>query len=188
MGMENITSLNRASETTIHTTRELIHEESFCRRHRRSDKHFTRRRKLPFVHVMVMLLQKTVRSIQLHLHDFFAALAVAGQSATASSWCEARLKLKHTAFIELNQRAIVDVAYGGQKDFAVRLWKGHRLIGIDSSLIRLPNEVALGEEFGWVECANQQGASGRYPQARLSALTDVLNRLVIDTRFVPWQQ
>jgi hypothetical protein len=103
MGMQNIASLNRASATTLHTTRELIHDESFCRRHRTSDKHFTRRRKLPFVNVMVMLLQKTIRSIQLHLHGFFAALAVASQSATASSWCEARLKLKHTAFIELNQ-------------------------------------------------------------------------------------
>jgi hypothetical protein len=188
MGMQNITSLNRASETTIQTTRELIHDESFCRRHRTSAKHFTRRRKLPFVNVMVMLLQKTVRSIQLHLHDFFAAVALAGESASASSWCEARLKLKHTAFIELNQRAILDVAYGGQKDFVVSLWNGHRLIGIDSSLIRLPNELALGEEFGWVECANQQGSSGRYAQARLSALTDLLNRLVIHTLFVPWQQ
>src|SRR5208283_3244831 len=158
MGMENIASLNRASETTIHTTRELIHDESFCRRHRTSDKHFTRRRKLPFVNVMVMLLQKTVRSIQLHLHGFFAALAPVGQSATASSWCEARLKLKHTAFIELNERAILGVAYGGQKDFAVRLWKGHRLIGLDSSLIRLPNELALGREFGWMESSNRQGS------------------------------
>ena len=35
----------------------------------------------------------------------------------------------------------------------------------------------MGEEFGWVECTNQQGSSGRYPQARLSALTDVLNRI-----------
>jgi hypothetical protein len=109
-------------------------------------------------------------------------------SAAASSWCEARLKLKHTAFIELNERAVLEVAYGGQKDFAVRLWKGHRLLAIDSSLIRLPNEAALGLEFGWVESSHQEGPSGRYPQARLSALTDVLNRLVIDTLLVPWQQ
>lgn len=186
--MQNITTLDRASETTIQTTRELIHNELFCHRHRTCDKHFTRRRKLPFVNVMVILLQKTVRSIQLHLHDFFAALSLADQSASASSWCEARLKLKHTAFIELNERAILEVAYGGKNDFAVRRWNGHRLMGIDSSLVRLPNEPALGQEFGWVECSNQQGSSGRYPQARLSALTDVLNRLVIQTLFVPWQQ
>jgi hypothetical protein len=188
MGMQIIASLYRASEAIIETTRELIHDESFCRRHRASDRHFTRHRKLPFAHVMVMLLQKTVRSMQLHLHDFFAALGGEIPSAAASSWCEARLKLKHTAFIELNERAVLEVAYGGQKDFGVRLWKGHRLLAIDSSLIRLPKEAALGQEFGWVESSNQQGASGRYPQARLSALTDVLNRLVVEALFVPWQQ
>ena len=102
MGMQNIASLNRASETSIHTTRELIHDDSFCRRHRTRDKHFTRRRKLPFVNVMVMLLQKTVRSIQLHLHGFFAALAMEGQSATASSWSEARLKLKHKGQVPIS--------------------------------------------------------------------------------------
>jgi hypothetical protein len=180
--------LHRASATLIRITRELLHDPSFCRRHHTGDKHFTRRRRLPFASVMVMLLQKTVRSIQLHLHDFFAALTVPGRSASASSWCEARLKLKHTAFIELNERAILDVAYGGEKDFALRLWKGHRLLGLDSSLIRLPNEPGLGQEFGWVECSNQGGSSGRFPQARLSALTDVLNRIVIQTLFVPWQQ
>ena len=185
--MKHITSLDCASETTLQTTRELIHDESFCHRHRSCGKDFTRRRKLPFAHVMVMLLQKTVRSIQLHLHGFFAALALAGESASASSWCQARLKLKHTAFLELNQRAILDVVYGEKYDFAVRLWKGHRLLGIDSSLIRLPNEGALGEEFGWVECTNQEGSSGRYPQARLSALTDVLNRIVLEAQLVPWR-
>jgi hypothetical protein len=188
MGMQNIASLNRASETTVRTTRESVHDESFCRRHRAGEQCFTRRRKLPFAHVMVMLLQKTVRSIQLHLHDFFAALGGEVPSAAASSWSEARLKLKHTAFIELNERAILEVAYGGQHDFAVRLWKGHRLLAIDSSLIRLPKEQALGEEFGWVESSNQAGSAGRYPQARLSALTDVLNRIVLEARFVPWHQ
>lgn len=186
--MRNITSLDRASEKTVQTTRELIHEKSFCHQHRAGDKDFTRRRKLPFSNVMVMLLQKTVRSIQLHLHDFFAALATPCDSPAVSSWCEARLKLKHTAFIELNRRAVLEVAYGGEHDFVVRRWKGHRLIGIDSSLIRLPNQPALGQEFGWVECRNQAGDSGKYPQARLSALTDVLNRIVLHTLFVPWQQ
>jgi hypothetical protein len=186
--MQNITSLIRASQGVIQTARELIHDELFCHRHRTSDKHFTRRRKLPFVNVMVMLLQKTVRSVQLHLHDFFAALSVPVQSPSPSSWCQARLKLKHTAFIELNERAVLKVAYGGEHDFALSLWKGHRLLGFDSSLIRLPKEPALGEEFGWVDCSNQQGSSGRYPQARLSALTDVLNRIVIEALLVPWQQ
>jgi hypothetical protein len=172
----------------VQTTRELIHDESFCHRHRAGERDFTRRRKLTFRNVVVLLLQKTVRSIQLHLHDFFEALAPGSPKVNASSWCAARLKLRHSAFIELNERAVLEVVYGGKSGFAVRRWKGHRLMGIDSSLVRLPQEEALGQEFGWVECSNQQGSSGRYPQARLSALTDLLNRIVTHTRFVPWQQ
>jgi hypothetical protein len=80
------------------------------------------------------------------------------------------------------------VAYGGQHDFVVRRWKGHRLLAMDSSLIRLPNEPALGQELGWVEGPNQEGPLGRYPQARLSALTDGLHRIVLEARFVPWPQ
>lgn len=186
--MQSIPSQPHASETVILITRTLIHDESFCHQHRAGDKNFTRRRKLTFMNVVVLLLQKTVRSIQLHLHDFFAALSPDAPTVGASAWCEARLKLRHTAFIELNERAILDVVYRGKSDFAVRRWKGHRLLGIDSSLIRLPNQPALGQEFGWVPCANQAGAAGKFPQARLSALTDLLNRIVIQVLFVPWEQ
>jgi hypothetical protein len=39
-----------------------------------------------------------------------------------------------------------------------------------------------------VECSNQAGSTGQYPQARLSVLTDVLKRIAVDTLLVPWQQ
>ena len=186
--MQDLHPVHPPSESAVQTTRELIHDQSFCHRHRTSQKHFTRRRKLPFMNVVVLLLQKSVRSIQLHLHDFFEALSPNSPTVKTASWCEARLKLSHTAFIELNERAILDVVYGQDSDFEVRRWKGHRLIAIDSSLVRLPNEEALGNEFGWAESNNQAGGCGRYPQARLSALTDVLNRIVLQTLFVPWEQ
>ena len=185
--MQNLSSDN-GSQSTVQITRHLIHDPPFWRRHSKREQDFTRQRKLPFMNVVVVLLQKTVRSIQLHLHDFFDALDLGGQSAKPSSFCEARLKLRHSAFIELNERAILDVVYGEKSNFAQRLWHGHRLLAIDSSLIRLPNRPEQGEEFGWVECSNQKGSSARYPQARLSALTDVLNRIVLHTLFVPWQQ
>jgi hypothetical protein len=185
--MKNIASLDRACETVVQLTRDVMQEPAFCQAHRLSDKCFIRRRKLTFVKVMVTLLQKTVRSIQLHLHDFFGEL---GQnSAVASSWCEARLKLKHTAFLELNRRAILEVAYGGQSGFQVRRWKGHRLLGMDSSLIRLPDEPAVGQEFGWMEFSHApEVGPSRCAQGRLSVLTDVLNRLALETLLTPWKQ
>ncbi len=187
MGMRKTSSLDQASQTVVQRTREVIEDPLFCQTHRLNGRCFIRQRKLTFVIVVVALLQKTVRSIQLHLHDFFAGL---GQpSAAASSWCEARLKLKHTAFIELNRRAVLDVAYGGQHGFQVRRWKGHRLLAMDSYLLRLPNDPAVGQEFGWMEFSNPpgQGAS-RCAQARLSVLTDVLNRLAIETLLTPWKE
>lgn len=185
MGMSNIPSLDRTSQSSVEITRQTIEERSFCERHRAHNKCFVRRRKLTFTNTIVLLLQKTVRSIQLHLHDFFDDLG--RSSAVASSWCEARLKLKHTAFIELNERAIVEVAYGGQKGFEVRRWKGHRLLAMDSSLLRLPDEPALGERFGWMDFSNPGAAASRCAQGRLSVLSDVLNRLALETLLAPWK-
>lgn len=175
-------------QTVVETIRQLLQEQSFQHRHRRGDKDFTRRRELTFENVVVFLLQKTVRSLQIHLHDFFDTLGRWAAAVTPSAWCQARWKLQASAFLELNQRAIVDLIYQPASGFAVRRWKGHRLIGIDSSLIRLPNQEAIGREFGWVAWANNQGECGRYPQGRLSALTDLLNQVVLQGFFVPGSQ
>jgi hypothetical protein len=175
------------SNIAIQTTRHAIHDPEFWHEYRASDTDFTRRRRLTFMNVVVYLLQKTARSIQQHLNDFFQELTPGFPSVTPASWSEARLKLRHTAFVELNERAILNTVYGGESGFAVRRWNGLRLLGIDSSLIRLPNRPALGQEFGWVECSNQAGSAGRHPQGRLSVLTDLLNRIALHTLFVPWQ-
>lgn len=185
--MKSIHPVHQPSQDVVQTARKVIHDPVFCQDHRASDKCFTRHRRLTFMNVLLLLLQKTVRSIQLHLNDFFQTLDPNSLSVTPSSWCEARLKFRHTAFIELNQRAIIEVVYGGKSNFAVRRWNGYRVLAIDSSLIRLPNQKELGEKFGWVECSNQAGHSGHYPQARLSVLTDVLNRIGLQTLFVPWK-
>ena len=142
--MQTTHPLHQPSELTVQTTRRLIHEPAFCHRHRATDKQFTRRRRLTFMNVVALLLPKTVRSIPLHWHDFFAALTPDSPTVTAASWCEARLKLRHTAFLELNPCAILEVVYGGRSDFAVRQWKGHRLLGYDSVLVQ--RETPVGQE------------------------------------------
>jgi hypothetical protein len=65
-------------------------------------------------------------------------------------------------------------------------WREHRLFGVDSSLVHLPDSPDLGQEFGWKEAANQNEATGtRYPEARWSVLYDLLNRLGQDVRLAP---
>jgi hypothetical protein len=175
------------SEFTLNTIRRVLGEPGFCERHRGRPQDFTRQRHLGFVRTVVFLMQKTVRSVQLHLHEFFDRLGEQLQSVTASAWSQARLKLRHTAFLELNQRTIVEPVYAEGSDFGVERWRGHRLVAIDSSLLHLPNTERVGQEFGWVSCQNQEGACGRYAQGRLSVLTDVLNRLALQTLLVGWE-
>jgi hypothetical protein len=169
-------------------TRQLLALVSFCHQHRINDKAFQRRCCFTFVNTVLFLMQKTVRSIQTHIHSFFESLGQFCPGLTPSAWSHARLKLRHSAFIDLNEQAVIQVVYGDRSHPQLRLWRGHRLLAIDSSLVRLPQQEKLGQEFGWVECSNQQGETGRYPQARLSAMTDVLNRIAVQTFFEPWTQ
>lgn len=171
----------------ITATRQLLVDGAFCRQHRIDEKAFTRKRYFTFFNTMLFLMQKTVQAIQTHLHDFFQALGQRAPGLTPSAWTQARAKLRYTAFEALNEQAVLQVVYRDRTHPQLRLWRGFRLAGIDSSLQRLPNEEALGEEFGWVECNNQNGECGRYPQARLSVLTDVLNRIALQTFFEPWE-
>jgi hypothetical protein len=182
--MQDTHALNWIHET-ITTTRQQLVAGSFCHQHRIDNKAFTRRRHFTFVNSMLLVMQKTVRSIQVHVQDFFEALGQGMVGLTASAWSQARLKLRHSAFIALNEEAILKVVYRDRSHPQLRLWRGHRLLAIDSSLQRLPKVEELGQKFGWVECTNQNGGCGRYPQGRLSALTDVLNRVAIETLFEP---
>jgi hypothetical protein len=175
------------SEFIIQRIRQVLGEPGFCERHRRRPQDFTRQRHLGLMRTVVMLLQKTVRSVQLHLHEFFERLGEHQAPITASAWSQGRLKLRPRALVELNQRAILEPVYATGSAFGVKRWRGHRLVGIDSSLIHLPNTEAVGQEFGWVNCQNQQGACGRYAQGRLSVLTDVLNRMALQTLLVGWE-
>jgi Transposase DDE domain len=178
-------SQDRWSQEILRRIRRLLVEKQFCHKHRINDKAFTRQRHFTFANSMLFLMQKTLRSIQRHLHSFFDALGQPSPGLTASAWSQARLKLSYTAFSALNEEAILKVLYADRADPQLRLWKSFRLAAIDSSLVRLPKEEALGQEFGWVACENKSGPCGRYPEARLSILTDVLNRIGLHTCFEP---
>ena len=191
MGMQTFnggTGFETLAYHVVKSTRQYLHEPDFEQKHRVRPQDFSRRRVLSFSRAMVLLLQKTVRSIQLHLHDFLRELEEPISSVSVSAWSQTRAKLKHTAFIELNEKAILEQVYAPGSLFEPRSWRGHRLLAIDSSLLRLPNEKEIGETFGWVDCENQKGQCGRYAQGRLSVLTDVLNGMAVESCLVEWKQ
>lgn len=172
--------------TLVETLRALLRNADFQARHRIRTEDFTRDCQLTFPVLMLFILQKTVKSLQRHLHEFLDDLA-AGQlfkPVTSGAVTHARAKLKASAFIELNQDCVLPTIYGAEHP--IQRWRGHRLIGVDSSLVRLPMSQELGQKFGWKEAANQNGATGtRFPEARLSVIYDLLNRVGWEARLEP---
>ena len=169
--------------TLVETLRSRLCDRDFIARHRVRPEDFTRQRQLTFPVVMLFVLQKTVKSIQRHLHEFLGELAGEAlfEPVTAGAFTHARAKLKHTAFIELNQQVVLPML--AQQGRRLRQWRGHRLLGQDSSLIRLPDSPELAEQFGRVVIKNHRGATGTaYPEGRISVLYDLLNHVGLDGR------
>lgn len=100
---------------------------------------------------------------------------------TASAYSQARYKLKHTAFIELNQEAVVKTLYS---DNDYRTFWGFRVLAVDGSKLLLPDSEDVREEFGTIAWTSGKTTpqQGEYPYALASVLYDVLNRVAIDAR------
>lgn len=83
---------------TIETTRHLLTDEGFKGRHRVSDRAFTRVRCLPFAVVLVLILRKSVKSLQNVVNEAMAWLTA--DPVTASAFSQARYRLQHTALVK----------------------------------------------------------------------------------------
>ena len=175
MGMRTIIeSIPKHVIDVIQKLRRQLCDLQFSQRHRVRPEDFTRERQLTFPVV-----------IQRHLHELLNELAGDGvfEPVTAGAWTHARAKLRHTAFIELNQTTVLPSAYGAESEPTLRRWRGHRLLGVDSSLLRLPRSPEMLETFGTVEVHNHLGATGTtYAEGRMSVLYDLLNRIGLDGR------
>jgi hypothetical protein len=172
--------------TLVEALRAKLRDQGFLARHRVRPQDFTRQRQLIFPLLMLFILQQTLKSLQRHLHEFLDELAQGEvfEPVTSGAVTHARAKLKDSAFIELNRDCVLPVIYG--PEHPIRRWRGHRLLGMDSSLIRLPDSEELGQTFGWKAATNQTGSTGtRFPEARLSVVFDVLNRVGLDARLEP---
>lgn len=172
----------------VNSMRERIWFDPFKFRHRGKDTDFTRDRLLTFPVVVLWLLQKTTRSIQRHAHSFLRQLygGAGAPTVTPGGWTQARAKFRHTAFIELNQEVILPGVYSEKHAKDISRWKGHRVLGMDSSNLRLPAHPEIEKEFGITQAVNQLGETGHtYTLARLSVLYDLLNDLGLDAALAP---
>ena len=116
---------------------------------------------------MVIMIRKSVKSVQNVVNEAMSWLDL--PLITASAYSQARYKLKHTAFIVLNQTAIVETMYSD--DDYHKFW-GFRVLAIDGSKVVLPNTENVREAFGTIAYSNGKDSEiqGQHPYALASVL------------------
>lgn len=146
------------------------------------DRDFSRDRILTLPRIVIFLLNLVRGALQSELDRFFDVLTgveIATRMVTKAAFSLARRKLHFGAFREVN-RVVVDSFYTKQE---VQRWRGWRLLAIDGSTAVLPRSAEVISWFG-VASEKQQPASAL---GRVSALYDVLNRMVVDAHLAPYR-
>ena len=147
--------------------------ETFINTHKANPRDFTRDRILTFVVVFMLILRKSLKSLQLALNELFIHGYI-DRITSSSAYTQARKKLLHTAFIELNED-IIRIYYSDDK---IKRWKGYRCFGIDGSKIILPNFSDIEKEYGKIKLKNQY-IEDKYCCAIFECCYDVLNNIAM---------
>ena len=124
-------------------------EDAFKDKHRVAKSAFTRARSLPFELVLVMILRKSVKSLQNVVNETMLWLET--DTVTASAFYQARYTLRHTAFIELHQQAVVELMYADDDYWS--FW-GFRVLAVDGFKVMLPDNKETRAAFGNIMYTN----------------------------------
>ena len=172
----------------IEQLRRRIIDPGLCTRHRVRPQDFIRECRLTFPVLVTLLLQKSLKSLQVRLHELVRQMlpGAGRRDLSPGAVTHARAKLSAGVFVELNRDVVLPTVYGPDSQELLQRWCGHRVLGADSSVVRLPKSQAVGQKYGWMECACEE-ASERYPLGRMSVLYDLLNQVAVDASLASWK-
>jgi len=170
------------NKTVLHyiaLTNKFLTSEFTLNKYRVHEKDFTRKRKLCFDGLALCMLKLLRQNIQLELISFFekasTSLSKAVSSYTSSAFVQSRKKVKPDLFYDLS--ALIANDFYVDNDKAVKLYKGHRLIGVDGSTINLPVNKNTIKSYG---AFNNQTQTNDVVLGRVSIMYDLLNEIVLD--------
>src|SRR5690348_4554367 len=106
--MQNDILFKQRALALIEQLRGRIVDPGVCSRHRRRPQDFSRECRLTFPVLLMVLLQKSLKSLQARLHEMVRQLApgVEVGSLSAGAVTHARAKLRASVFEDLNQQAV----------------------------------------------------------------------------------
>jgi hypothetical protein len=125
-------------------------------------------------HLVSFIINNTRRALQSELDSFFDQTLDTEhcQTVTKSAFCQARKSLNPQSLRDLLQQSAKGLSTG----FDAPRWHGLRVIALDSSLIRVPNNTECATHFGYMNTS----CGKKRPLARASALWDVARECFVD--------
>jgi len=150
--------MQSAIERILNKVDEILKTREFIERHRSKESDFTRERNLRFEEVIQFVIGNLGTSLDFEVLNF---LKNRKESVTSSALCQARDKIKSSAFEEIFKIS--------GRDIAVRhTYRGYRLTAYDGMKGELPRTPELMEKG----CESE---NNKYPQFHAVAEYDVLN-------------
>jgi len=142
------------------------------------ERDFVRDRKLPFWHVIVLILSDWKSSIQNRINNFFERLGKLDEVPTSSAYSQARDKLKPEIFKFLSDESVKFFYEEYEKEGYVKRWNGSLVWAVDCTRINLPDSKEMRKRYSIQ--SNQHNTEG-VCQGLASCLYDVLNEISINS-------
>jgi hypothetical protein len=146
-----------------------------CYRIRAQD--WSRQRTLTFTRVVTVILTGHKHALQNALNRFFRAVGLLPEVPTARAYSQARQKGQPALFEHLNNIVVEKfyTLYGSER--GVKRWQGRRVMGIDGTMLNLPDTAATRARY---TVHRNQHAGGEGVQALGSGCYDLLNDVALD--------
>ncbi|MFZ1750442.1 MAG: IS4 family transposase, partial [Saprospiraceae bacterium] len=167
-----------------HITHEF-EDEQFDTRSKDGDKKAFSRVKFFTIKKLVVVIMLLKSSYQAELDRFCKSLLEEDydiRQVTKGALTQARAKLNPWVFQRLMQIA-VDSFYTNSEYAG---WRGHRVLAVDGSRLKLPNSKDIIKEFGVHHVGRH--ASCPVSMATASVVYDVFNHITIDAHIGPWSK
>ena len=164
-----------ALRSAVSCVYEKINSDAFKEKHRMNDKDFSRKRKLLFPELMLIILRGARRGVHTAIREASLCDHFDLDTCSDAAFCKARRKINYTAFEELS-KSIAQMLCENGKD-ALR-FHGYRVWAIDGTRVNLPTNEQTLDVFG-----SENFSSGPAAQSLASCLYDTLNSVVLDACF-----
>ena len=146
---------------------------------RNAETAFTRKRKLSFDKLVLLIVQLSKKTLSVELENFFEGINEKS-SCSVAAFSLQRMKLNPSFFYSWNM--VLWMNFYAEYGNKVKRWRGFRVLGCDGSNISLVNKPDLQQCFG-----GQSNQHSSFVQAKTYYCYDVLNKMILFPHIGPYR-